>query len=96
MSDDIVDRLRRYRAIEAHRAADQIERLRKAEEHILKVLELANKNCHERNLQINCLREALQGLLDVQNGAPLIRDQREYEAAVETARTALAKAEGRS
>jgi hypothetical protein len=39
--------------------------------------------------EIDRLRGALQGLLDVQNGAPLIRDQREYEAAVETAHAAL-------
>jgi hypothetical protein len=42
--------------------------------------------------EIDRLREALQGLLDVQNGAPLIRDQRKYEAAVEAARAALAPA----
>jgi hypothetical protein len=65
MSDDIVKRLRRYRAIEAHRAADEIERLRKAEEHILKVLELANKNCHERNRQIDRLRKALIGVIRI-------------------------------
>ena len=40
------------------------------------------------------LREALEGLLDEQNGVPLIRRADEYEAAVAAARKALAPKEG--
>ena len=39
------------------------------------------------------LEEALEGLLDVQNGPPLIRDAALYEAAVNAARAALAQQE---
>ena len=39
------------------------------------------------------LREALVGLLDVQNGAPLIRYQSEYDAAVALARAAIKEGE---
>jgi hypothetical protein len=73
MSDDIVERLRKAdpeglpcgTEQMCDEAADEIERLRKAEEHILKVLELANKNCHERNRQIDRLRKALIGVIRI-------------------------------
>jgi hypothetical protein len=40
------------------------------------------------------LLEALQALMDEQNGPPLIRDAPRWEAAVDLARAAIAKAEG--
>jgi hypothetical protein len=56
----------------------------------------------EEHLQANAnlissapdLLEALQDLMDEQNGPPLIRDAPQWEAAMDKARAAIAKAEG--
>lgn len=50
---------------------------------------LMDEYCLQMQSENACLREALQNLYDEQNGAPLVRREKQWQAAMDAAKKAL-------
>jgi hypothetical protein len=109
MINELIQELRSYPAhyVAAHRAADALEKREyyncRLEDDLVK-LEAAAESLREHiaeqqldivtlGQEVGRLREALEGLIDMQNGPPLLRYEPSWRIAMEKARAALGEEE---
>ena len=87
--------LRREAEAELRRLHEENEALREANEKFGQRQEWWNERMFVLESQRDALREALQDLYDEQEGPPLVRRQKQWQAAIDKARAALAEPTGK-